>query len=87
MNGKSVNKRQRMHRKAYTGQCRGADGHYKFTKEHSERILGPRCCSKRCTKGLKSRHCSEVTDNDWNEIFDSFWTKLDWGEKKVYGHF
>lgn len=44
-------------------------------KEIGERKMGERCSSSRC---LSNYHCSQFTEEDRQEIFDSFWKNLDW---------
>lgn len=65
---KNVNKKLRMHGKAYMGhdkvQC-----HSSFSKQRPESVLVNRGCTHRCEKWGKSRKCDLVTETTRQEIF------------------
>jgi hypothetical protein len=51
--------------------------------DRPERKQGSTCTSKVCLKS-KKRSCKEFTEEQRKEIYDCFWQKLDWDQKKTY---
>jgi hypothetical protein len=45
--------------------------------------IGPTCSSGFCAKS-KFRHCDRFNDEMRIELFNNFWMKMDWGQKKAY---
>jgi len=78
---RNVQKRLRMEGKEFQG-LKKSEGKYIETSK-SERILTERGCSKRCYKAGKNRNCHLFTDEVRKEIFETFWSNLDWHGKRV----
>lgn len=81
---RSKNKKLRMRGEQYIG--------FKYNKEskkssqdqvRSGRKLKPRCSSSYCLKA-KNRQCSEVTEDTRVKIFEDFWSKMTWDQRKIY---
>lgn len=47
----------------------------------SERKMGPTCNSNHCKK---TRDCQKFTERDREVMFNFFWKKMNWDQKKVY---
>jgi len=47
------------------------------------RSLGPRCTSNYCLNS-KMHKCAEIDEKTRQELFDQFWTEMDWSQKKDY---
>lgn len=45
--------------------------------------MGPRCTSRLCEKS-KIRNCSKMTDDERKLLFNHFWSKMSWDQRKVY---
>ncbi|CAG9839913.1 unnamed protein product [Diabrotica balteata] len=48
-----------------------------------ERQIGPTCTSKECFR-VKSKQCSQITQEQRLEIFKAFWNTMNWEQRKVY---
>lgn len=47
------------------------------------RVIGASCSSEYCKKSSK-RFCSTFTEANRTSIFENFWTKMDWSQRKVF---
>jgi len=72
------NKLQRLHGEAYCSSFRNEQGEF---LEQPPRLMGPRYDSKRCKQ---VRFCHQVSEEDRQRIFTSFWSSMDWDQKKIY---
>ena len=52
-------------------------------KKKGARQMGPKCTSPYCSKS-KARRCNDISEDNRKSMFDSFWTKLDWNQRKTY---
>jgi len=43
--------------------------------------MGPSCDSKRCKQ---FRSCHQVSEENRQRIFTSFWSSMDWDQRKIY---
>ena len=79
------NQQLRMKGKEYTGFEHIPDERpkYRQNKRKPGRIMGPACTSKTCANS-KKRKCNEVSENDRENLFNTFWNDMDWNAKKVY---
>ncbi|XP_053375677.1 uncharacterized protein LOC128547331 [Mercenaria mercenaria] len=77
---RNIEKRLRMTGRSYKG-LKKVDGKKKYCVDKGERIMGERNCGNRCRK---SRKCFEVSEETRKSIFSSFWSNMDWQQKKVY---
>lgn len=71
-----------MEGKSYKGMKKVDDG-WRFCFERSGRVLCPHTCSKQC-KRSHLRKCGDITEEDRRNIFDQFWGKMNWEQRKVY---
>ena len=67
---------------AYLSRVKDPDGKV-TTKEKGARQMGPKCTSPYCSKS-KARRCNDISEDDKKSMFDSFWTKLDWNQRKTF---
>lgn len=80
---KNKTKKLRMEGKAYIGYNRAKDGKVTHKSARNAREIGPRCDSKECLR-IKSRHCSAITEQNRQILFEYFWTKMNWDQRKVF---
>lgn len=52
------------------------------TVQRTGRRLGPRCLSKYCMTASNC-HCSDISEEEEKEMFENFWTLLDWNQRKT----
>lgn len=52
-------------------------------KEKAERVLGPACSSQACLKA-STRHCQDITEDQRQTIFYTFWNTLSWDQKTIF---
>jgi len=71
------NKLQWLHGEAYCS-IRNEQGEF---LEQPPRLMGPRCDSKRCRQ-VRSSHL--VSEEDRQRSFTSFWSSMDWDQRKIY---
>ena len=43
----------------------------------------PRCSSSACEKAT-NRHCSDITEQTGNKIFNTFWKSMNWDQRGVF---
>ena len=79
---RNANKDLRMKGQTYMGSTKGKDGKM-ITDQKQPRRQGPKCTSAYCMKS-KLRNCNDISEEDRTELFNSFWTKLDWKQRKTY---
>ena len=79
---RSRNKRRRMKGKSYQGVRLTEEG-YKQDVEIEPRYMGLPCDSDYCYKS-KYRHCDLFDEVTRQNIFDKFWSDMDWNQRKVY---
>nr|XP_046256744.1 uncharacterized protein LOC124065407 isoform X2 [Scatophagus argus] len=72
-------KQLRMEGKAYVSK-RKKDGEI-VTKQ--PRAVGPRCTSIACKKA-SNRLCGEINEEARNKVFDEFWQRMNWAQRKQY---
>lgn len=77
------NKRLREEGKAYVGWSRNKGQKHKRGADREARQMGPRCTSRLCEKS-KIRNCSKMTDDERKLLFNHFWSKMSWDQRKVY---
>lgn len=77
------NKKLRQEGKAYRGWSRPKNEGAKRGTEKEARKLGPRCVSKLCSKS-KTRKCFTISESVRQELFEKFWSDMNWDQKKVY---
>lgn len=84
-NERESNKKLRMEGKHYLGVTKtykeNVGVKYSQTAKRQQRKLAPRNCTKTCTS---TRKCNEVSEAERQEIFNNFWAKMDWGQRRVY---
>ena len=78
------NKNLRMRGQRYTGFKYNSESK-KSTQDQlrHERKLKPRCNSNYCLKA-KTRQCSEIPEEFRKKVFEEFWSKMTWDQRKVY---
>lgn len=74
----NVQKKRRMQGKSYVGKSQNGG---EVAKE--PRNMGPGCESAACRKSSK-RFCNVITEKDRQDIFQFFWQRMDWDERKIY---
>lgn len=52
-------------------------------KKKAERALGPAGTSQACLKA-GTRHCQDITEDQRQAIFNTFWNTLSWDQNKFY---
>ncbi|XP_029928354.1 uncharacterized protein LOC115373878 [Myripristis murdjan] len=72
-------KQLRMEGKEYVSK-RKKDGE---TVIKQPREMGPRCTSSTCKK-VSNRLCSDITEETRKRLFDEFWQRMNWAQRKVY---
>lgn len=72
-------KQLRMEGKAYISK-RKKDGE---TVTKQPREMGPRCTSNACKKA-SNRFCYEIDDVARKQVFDEFWQRMNWAQRKLY---
>lgn len=83
-NKKKINQHLREKGKSYIGYRRPPDQTNTYHDiPRSERKLGERCSSNFCVRSEK-RKCDTVTDEKRLEIFEMFWNKMNWPQRKAY---
>lgn len=76
-----LNKKRREKGEAYLGRKKSNDK-WTYEAKKEARRMKKRCgCTKKAQNLLK---CTEVTDDQRKHIFNYFWSKLTWGERKVF---
>lgn len=68
-----------MEGKAYISK-RKRDGE---TVTKQPREMGPRCTSHACKKA-SNRFCSEIDEVARKKVFDEFWQRMNWPQRKLY---
>lgn len=72
-------KQLRMEGKSYVSK-RKEDGEI---VRKQPRAMGPRCDSNACKKAT-SRLCCEMNEEDRKKVFDEFWQRMNWAQRKQY---
>ncbi|XP_029307660.1 uncharacterized protein LOC115021376 isoform X2 [Cottoperca gobio] len=72
-------KQLRMEGKSYVSK-RKKDGEV-VTKQ--PRAIGARCTSNACKKA-SNRLCNEINEETRNKVFDDFWQRMNWAQRKLY---
>ena len=72
------NKLQRLRGEAYCSSIKNEQGEF---PEQAPRLMGPRCDSKRCER---VRSCHLLSGEDRQRIFSTFWSSMDWDQRKIY---
>lgn len=72
-------KQLRMEGKSYVSK-RKEDGEI---VRKQPRAMGPRCASNACKKAT-SRLCCEMNEEDRKKVFDEFWQRMNWAQRKRY---
>lgn len=81
---KNQTKKLRMEGKEYIGYSRSKNtGKVKHNVPRNARKLGPTCKSSECIR-VKSRRCNEITEEQRKELFEKFWTIMNWDQRKVF---
>ncbi|XP_050518028.1 uncharacterized protein LOC126892515 [Diabrotica virgifera virgifera] len=80
---KNRNKELRMLGKDYLGYTNPKEGKMLHNTPRSARKLGEACKSKKCTTS-KVRNCEKLTVEMRQDIFNNFWTNLNWEQRKIY---
>lgn len=80
---REANKYKRMKGESYVGFAKNELGAYKQTSSKEPRRMGPPCCCKKGREG-KLLKCSELSENVRNEIFQTFWSQMNWDQRKVF---
>lgn len=86
---KSITKVKHMRGEEYLGyrRDRKVSGNEKFKVLHDiprpSRETGPRCTSTFCIKS-KVRGCSNLSDDERQNIFSKFWKGMTWEQRKQY---
>ena len=75
---RNCNKLQRLRGEAYCSSVKNEQGEF---PEQAPRFMGPRCDSKRCER---VRSCHLLSDEDRQRIFSTFWSSMDWDQRKIY---
>lgn len=73
---------RRMAGEEYLGYTRNRDGQI-FHKQRTARAIGPTCTSSKCLK-YKNRFCRSISEEERNQIFCSFWKRMNWDQRKIY---
>ena len=80
---REANKRRRMKGESYTGFAKSDSGLYKQSLSKEPRRLGPPCCCKKGKQG-KVLKCSEFSEDVRSEVFRTFWSEMNWDQRKVF---
>ncbi|XP_036931446.1 uncharacterized protein LOC119006636 isoform X5 [Acanthopagrus latus] len=72
-------KQLRMEGKSYISK-RKKDG---ITITKAQRAIGPRCTSSACRRA-SNRFCADFSEEMRNEMFTSFWQRMNWPQRKIY---
>lgn len=74
----------RMKGEQYVVEKKRGDGskHEQIKKPREMKEIG--CASKKCFKSKEKRLCSKITNDQRREIFNRFWSDLDWKQRKVF---
>lgn len=80
---REANKYKRMKGESYVGFAKNESGLYKQTAAKEPRKMGPPCCCKK-GKDTKSLKCSEFSESSRSEIFEMFWSQMNWDQRKVF---
>ncbi|XP_039297607.1 uncharacterized protein LOC120354469 isoform X2 [Nilaparvata lugens] len=80
---KNVAYDKRQKGEAYIGYRRCNPGKVAHDIEREAKVLGPRCQSVACIKS-KLRACNTITEDERLKIFNGFWKKMSWDQRKVY---
>lgn len=82
MNKRALNKKRRMLGQNYLGFTKPAGQVNTFhNAPRGERIIKDRC---HCVRKTKTKKCSEVKERNRNQIFEYFWKKTNWDQRKQY---
>lgn len=77
-------KKKRMRGEDYAGfKTDAADNKRKLINIRNAKALGPTCSSKTC-EASGVRHCSVFSEEARQQLFEYFWTQLNWEQKKLY---
>lgn len=79
---RASNKRCRMKGQAYTIKYKNKQGET-VVKQQRARTQGPPCAAAFCRKSAK-RQCNDISEEDRQELFNSFWEQMDWAQRKTY---
>ncbi len=79
---RTKNKILRMQGQSYKGIEKIA-GRYVQSRQRPERKVGATCKSTFCQNTPK-RKCSAISEDQRQQIFTTFWKKMDWDQRKVY---
>lgn len=74
---------RRMAGEEYIGYTRNRQGQIFHNKQRAARAIGPTCTSSKCLK-YKNRFCRSISEEERNQIFSSFWKKMNWDQRKIY---
>lgn len=80
---KNINKKLRMTGKQYLGYRRDRSGKVFQDSYKEERKMGDACNSKICQKST-IRFCQSLDEEERRQIFDQFWSSMNWDQRKVY---
>ncbi|XP_072550288.1 uncharacterized protein [Salminus brasiliensis] len=75
---RNIQKRRRMEGKSYSGKQKDVG---EVTR--AARIMGSGCASEACRKSAK-RFCHTFSEEDRQNIFQNFWQKMNWEERRIY---
>lgn len=80
---RNSNQSLRMKGKGYLGYRRTPNKHIFHDVNRKARDMGPTCTNISCKKSSK-RMCHRFSDEDRLNIFNYFWSTLNWDQKKMY---
>lgn len=78
------NKKLRMQGKQYLGFTKKRGEKMKHDHLRDGRSMKPACNSLICKSSKKKRNCLKFTEKCRQEIFDTFWTHMNWKQRKVF---
>lgn len=52
-------------------------------KKKAEKVMGPASTSQACVKA-STGHCQDITEDQRQTMFNTFWNTLSWDQKKMY---
>ncbi|CAG9818856.1 unnamed protein product [Phaedon cochleariae] len=78
----SINKKRREKGEKYYGKKK-VDNEWKYNVFRQKKVIKCRCKCKLSSKKSVLK-CGLLTEDERNEIFSSFWSELDWKQRKLY---
>lgn len=82
MGKRSLNKKLRMAGQNYLGFTKPSGQKNTFhNAQREKRVVKPRC---KCVQKTHTKKCSTVAEEDRQQIFEQFWKKTNWDQRKQY---